>query len=82
MKTLPSDPTMPCKYLSIDEEDGESVAFNVFNQGLTKREYFAAMAMQAVLSTHGEDYPEIIAVRALRYADALINELNKEDEKA
>jgi len=50
--------------------------------GLTKREYFAALAMQSVLSTHGEDYPEIIAVRALRYADALINELNKEDEKA
>jgi hypothetical protein len=50
--------------------------------GLTKREYFAALAMQSVLSTHGEDYPELIAGRALKYADALINALNKPTDHA
>ena len=50
-------------------------------QGLTKRELFAAMAMQGILSN-----PEItkshkdlnIEQVAIKFTDALINELNKE----
>jgi len=45
--------------------------------GLTKRELFAAMAMQGILS-NGEISHEVeVAKNALLYADALINELNK-----
>lgn len=60
--------------------------FNI-NKGLTKREYFAAMAMQASISTidssvlkKADDWleePNRIAQWAVRYADALIAELNK-----
>ena len=48
--------------------------------GLTKREYFAAMAMQALI-TNDKDYNyccDELAMYALRYADNLIIELNKE----
>jgi hypothetical protein len=47
--------------------------------GLTKREYFAAMAMQGWLANEyiGTKY-DIIAQHCVRMADALIEELNKE----
>lgn len=48
-------------------------------EDLTKREYFAAMAMQSLLcDSHYEAYPEAAAARAVLAADALIEELNKE----
>lgn len=69
MKTNHYDPAYPCdKYL------------NVAMQGLTKREYFAAMAMQGYLASVPSDTierPEYAASHAVKYADALINELNK-----
>jgi hypothetical protein len=48
-----------------------------YSSGLTKREYFAALAMQGMLSNEaciGDD----IAKCAVLYADALISELNNE----
>ena len=49
--------------------------------GLTKREYFAAMAMQAIVSIkmHDEDFvcSDTAASEAVMFADALINELNE-----
>lgn len=44
--------------------------------GMTKREYFAAMAMQALVSSGFEK--EYAARLAVQSADALIEELNKE----
>jgi hypothetical protein len=52
-------------------------------EGLTKREYFAAMAMQAIVSNSnshrlfGVDNMFDIAKGAINMADALIEELNK-----
>ena len=47
--------------------------------GLTKREMFAAMAMQGLLSHRPENaFPYEIADAAVEFADALIEELNKE----
>ena len=47
--------------------------------GLTKRELFAAMAMQGMLADHTCDAePDAFAEVAVNYADALIAELNKE----
>lgn len=47
--------------------------------GLTKREYFAAMAMQGLATLDGT--PEgYIAKYAVKHADALIEELNKESK--
>lgn len=67
--------------------------------GLTKREYFSAIAMQGMLSNINQSYGEPIvneksmedalkreqqfidnvAIKAVRYSDALINALNKEN---
>lgn len=50
--------------------------------GLTKREYFAAMAMQGVASTDGRNgswlgSPKKLAIMAVQAADALLEELEK-----
>lgn len=46
------------------------------NTGLTKREYFAGMAMQGILA-HGDWMEDRIVSDSVKYADALIAELNK-----
>jgi len=49
-----------------------------YHTGLTKREYFAAMAMQGMLASANNtlfDY-ETIATHSVKHADALINALN------
>ena len=45
--------------------------------GLTKREYFASMALQGLLTKYGSDYQVQIAKDAIYWADSLIDELNK-----
>ena len=47
--------------------------------GLTKREQFAAMAMQGLLAKHGDDdyQCEQIASYAAAHADALLKELER-----
>lgn len=76
MKTNPNDSAF-----TGTEYDGNGVPIQ-FNKGLTKREYFAVMAMQGIISARhlvpnkGDmEYAASIAVIA---ADALIAELNKE----
>lgn len=54
------------------------------NLGLTKLEYFAAMAMQGVISRIDIDIyanKEEIAFDSVKLAKALIEELNKEENK-
>jgi len=56
----------------------ELVSESYPNHGLTKREYFAAMAMQGMLASANNtlfDY-ETIATHSVKHADALINALN------
>ena len=43
--------------------------------GLTKREYFAAMAMQGLVDRH-INY-EVVAEHSVRYSDALLAELER-----
>ena len=43
--------------------------------GLTKREYFAAIALQGLLANHGDYMYSVIS--AVEFADDLIEELNK-----
>ena len=53
--------------------------FTKARPGLTKREYFAAMAMQAQLASERWDHASgEVARRSCSYADALIAELEKE----
>ena len=50
---------------------------NYISTGLTKREYFAAMAMQGLLANYGSSYSVQNTMEAVYMADALIEELNK-----
>jgi hypothetical protein len=52
--------------------------------GLTKREYFAAMCLQGLLSTltiERDAHSKILAETAVLHADALIKELEREQEQ-
>lgn len=65
----------------VTEHDEEEYPF--VKPGLSKREYFAAMAMQAIIAAnHSKDNgptlsPDVITLCATRYADALLTELSK-----
>lgn len=51
--------------------------------GLTKREYFAAMAMQGYLASYGPAEPvnsQHVAEKAVRCAGALLTELEKSNQ--
>lgn len=80
MKTIKGDAAFGCVGMLSREE-------NVYNHGLTKRELFAAMAMQGMLANsycNGSSQPlselsySQIAELSVRQADALITSLNKE----
>ena len=68
---------------SVDPASGFAVQFadksTFVSPGLTKREYFAAMAMHSALSdAHISKFsPSFIADEAVKQADALIEALNK-----
>lgn len=75
-KTKPEDHAYP-----IDTEDGEWPLAN----GLTKREYFAAMAMQGLIAEEDRPARETskgLASCAVDHADALINQLNRDRNNA
>jgi hypothetical protein len=50
---------------------------NYTSEGLTKREYFAAMAMQGFITKYGVDCQEEHIKQAVFIADFFIGELNK-----
>ena len=65
----------PAYPFAFDEMDVNRTSF-----GLTRRELFAAMAMQGLLTNYGltADLREV-SNSAARYADSLIAELDKDD---
>lgn len=80
--TKPNDTTFPVVVTKSREVE--------IGTGLTKREYFAAMALQGLLSnaSYMNDYnkdkyllkPWTVSKVAIEYANALIVELNKDQE--
>lgn len=52
--------------------DFEELGHPIYNLGLTKREYFAAMAMQGMLASEKKFTLATIAVDSVQMADALI----------
>lgn len=46
-------------------------------EGLTKREYFAAMALQGLITKYGVDFQEEQIKQAIFVADIFIEELSK-----
>lgn len=74
MKTNPDDLINQIPKLS---EDIDSDATICISGGLTKREYFAAMALQGLLSADSCWSTSSYTIRSVEIADALIEELNR-----
>jgi hypothetical protein len=73
MKTNPNDPASA----------GNEYDHGSYNPGLSKREYFAAMAMQGLLAGRSKDLSaQTLAKQSIMAADALIDELNLTDSQA
>jgi len=74
-------PAMPIHLTEAIIRAAENGADEIVNRvsGLTKREQFAAMAMQGILAKHGDDdyQREQIASYAVAHADALLKELER-----
>ena len=70
---------MPAAPISEEETDRVLDGVKIFT-GLTKREYFAAKAMQGILAKYGPDEQEVnlTANDAVKHADALLKELKEE----
>lgn len=78
MSEYQTDPNAPATgYAAFSPSCGEIVSV-----GLTKREYFAAKAMQALAANPETDFAEFseVASDAVRMADALIKALNQEEK--
>lgn len=75
-KDMKTEPNEGAFAFGITTADGSS---HIAQTGLTKREYFAALAMQGYMasSEHVHQYENDIADYAVRCADALIDRLNK-----
>lgn len=80
-KINPNDSIYPSKEMRVTpvEVDGLVDNYTTYKQisGLTKREYFSAMAMQSYINQYPRVGPDEIVRFSTTVADALINELNK-----
>lgn len=83
MKTNPNDSINSFHGDTYTSVDGYTTS-NYFNAGLTKREYFAAMAMQGIQAANVNNgfqngiNVKAVAIMAVTQADMLIEELNRE----
>lgn len=74
MTTKRNDNAFPFQFDGLDDE-----GTIIFENGLTKREYFAAMALQGILASNTfPSSPIAAAYDAVNCADALIEALNLE----
>jgi len=74
--TKPNDSINSIEYRKKDALGRNTVI--AYTSGLTKREYFAAKVLGHLLSTYDGSSITSNAKYAVKAADALINELNKE----
>jgi hypothetical protein len=78
-KTNPDDTINAIVEASTDPYGGSRM--ECVQGGLTKREYFAAIAMQGLLSNyHNNNNPYYSARDAVNFADELIKALNNEQQ--
>lgn len=78
-----SKPAFPLEWSTFEWQNGSYVRVYHRQHGLTKRELFAAMAMQGILSSWPENAnykPRPTAEEAIAFADALLAALNEPRE--
>lgn len=54
----------------------QTISYYYIANAITKREYFAAMALQGLLANNKSEHKYFV-ISAVKYADDLIEELNK-----
>ena len=72
--------------INLENKNADASAFScasagaVFREGLTKREYFAGLAMQGMLANKdASDFTSFTTAEvAIRYADELLNQLGND----
>lgn len=80
MKCDPNESAFPIVQ-EVQKEYTDGTSMDVTDYGLTKREWFAGMAMQGFCSNHQVAETAVeLAKWAAGFADALIAELNKESK--
>lgn len=79
-KTVYGDDSTTPVLLSLPTEN-MILPLHYTSEGLTKREYFAAMSLQCLLAHHSIGSIKNSAKEAVRAADALIDALNTEELK-
>ena len=67
----------PQHFIKEDPDDLMNPPQQLREHGLTKREYFAAIALQGLCAQGGYKSPETIAADAVDYADILLTKLEK-----
>lgn len=67
-------PASPIMYMDQTNGSGELYCENI---GLTKREYFAAKALQGMLADNRSNRVDIIAASSVMFADALLKALEE-----
>lgn len=83
-KQLGAEPVSPVIMQKVGDDsfrarkEGDPKEYQYPMAGLTKREHFAAMAMQGILANAVIIDKEVISNMALQMADALLTELSKE----
>ena len=75
---MKNDPAYPLVYQPITP-DGTPIGPTYLTYGLTKREYFAGLAMQGLCAKQEHFYFKEAAREAVAYADALLKELEESD---
>ena len=80
-KELRNKPINPCSE-RVWKSAGIASSWETVNHiGLTKREYFAGLAMQGILCEKGLNIISVpLAREAVNYADALLEELSKTEQ--
>lgn len=73
-------PAIPCDDIVRRDDNGNLYGAPISSGGLTKREHFAAMAMQGLLVNMGRNEfndSGAVSSEAVKQADALLKELEK-----
>ena len=77
---MPANPANTTGANRIWKDSDDKTRGTIQASGLTKREHFAAMAMQGFCALDGPCTPEQAAYVAVRYADALLAELESPND--
>lgn len=73
MSDTPNPPAFPCENIIERNAKGQFIGHEISGAGMSLRDYFAAKAMQSLVSeTHTDSVIQAMAMTAYDYADAML----------